>query len=183
VPSHPASHLTLALQLRGKKKREDDLMGDGDVDRDERKRRRAKHKRIVNRNAVAFTACTCLTVRSPPGQARAAGEGRKANGHRRAAQRYQAGQGRRKQDEAGRDEGQGRSGGQQRRARQVLQIFRSFQAAGESAAPVPSLLHVFPPFSQQNEKKSGSAGSSGGAHMPVKHAGTAAAKPASAYKM
>lgn len=40
-----------------------------------------------------------------------------------------------------------------------------------------------PPPSQQNEKKSGSAGSSGGAHMPVKHAGTAAAKPASAYKM
>ena len=28
---------------------EDDLMGDGDVNRDERKRRRAKHKRIVSK--------------------------------------------------------------------------------------------------------------------------------------
>ncbi len=50
--------------------------------------------------------------------------------------------------------------------------------------PSASLLRVLPPLSpQQNEKKSGSSGSSGGAHMPVKHAGTAAAKPASAYKM
>ncbi len=36
------------FQVLGKKKREDDIMGAGDVDRDERKRRRAKHKRIVS---------------------------------------------------------------------------------------------------------------------------------------
>jgi hypothetical protein len=41
-------------QLQGKKKREDDLMGDGDVNRDERKRRRAKHKRIVSAVPFAF---------------------------------------------------------------------------------------------------------------------------------
>lgn len=36
----------------------------------------------------------------------------------------------------------------------------------------------------QNEKKSGAGGEGGGgAHMPVKHSGTAAAKPAGAYKM
>ena len=41
--------MTHVVQLHGKKKREDDLMGDGDVNRDERKRRRAKHKRIVSK--------------------------------------------------------------------------------------------------------------------------------------
>lgn len=41
--------VTRVVQLQGKKKREDDLMGDGDVNRDERKRRRAKHKRIVSK--------------------------------------------------------------------------------------------------------------------------------------
>ena len=41
--------VTHVVQLHGKKKREDDLMGDGDVNRDERKRRRAKHKRIVSK--------------------------------------------------------------------------------------------------------------------------------------
>ena len=41
-----------------------------------------------------------------------------------------------------------------------------------------------PPLLQQNEKKSGAGGEGGGgAHMPVKHSGTAAAKPAGAYKM
>ena len=48
IPVGVSSSATLAPeQLQGKKKREDDLMGDGDVNRDERKRRRAKHKRIV----------------------------------------------------------------------------------------------------------------------------------------
>ena len=41
--------VTHVVQLHGKKKREDDHMGDGDVNRDERKRRRAKHKRIVSK--------------------------------------------------------------------------------------------------------------------------------------
>ena len=42
-----------------------------------------------------------------------------------------------------------------------------------------SPVFLCPP--QQNEKSGSAAG--GGAHMPVKHSGTAASKPASAYKM
>jgi hypothetical protein len=49
---------------------------------------------------------------------------------------------------------------------------------------VTLLSAMFSPRVQQNEKKSGSGGEGGGgAHMPVKHSGTAAAKPAGAYNM
>jgi hypothetical protein len=51
-------------QLQGKKKREDDLMGDGDVNRDERKRRRAKHKRIVSAVPFAFVVLSAVSDNS-----------------------------------------------------------------------------------------------------------------------
>ena len=153
-------------------------------------------------------SCWVLSSSSrPAGQARAAGERRQAHGHRRASQRHSPGSRGRKQDEAGCYEGQGCRRRQQQLPRQILKVFRSFQAAGDAPPPAPSSLaymhftlpcappcpllsspHTCPlpplPLLQQNEKKSGAGGEGGGgAHMPVKHSGTAAAKPAGAYKM
>lgn len=59
---HQCCFLHLGLQLQGKKKREDDLMGDGDVNRDERKRRRAKHKRIVSKTPQHFVLQLLVVV-------------------------------------------------------------------------------------------------------------------------
>ena len=62
IPVGVSSSATLAPeQLQGKKKREDDLMGDGDVNRDERKRRRAKHKRIVTALPFAFVFLSAVS--------------------------------------------------------------------------------------------------------------------------
>jgi hypothetical protein len=61
IPVGVSTSATLAPeQLQGKKRREDDLMGDGDVNRDERKRRRAKHKRIVSIFLFPFVVLSLL---------------------------------------------------------------------------------------------------------------------------
>lgn len=66
TPVGVSSSGTLAPeQLHGKKKREDDHMGDGDVNRDERKRRRAKRKRIVKRRRKTPSAWPSACLSAP----------------------------------------------------------------------------------------------------------------------
>ena len=98
-------------------------------------------------------SCWVLSSSSrPAGQARAAGERRQAHGHRRASQRHSPGSRGRKQDEAGCDEGQGCRRRQQQLPRQILKVFRSFQAAGD-APPPPSFSKT-----KRNQGRGGGAG-------------------------
>ena len=88
-------------------------------------------------------SCWVLSSSSrPAGQARAAGERRQAHGHRRASQRHSPGSRGRKQDEAGCDEGQGCRRRQQQLPRQILKVFRSFQAAGDAPPVTLAARHI-----------------------------------------
>ena len=88
-----------------------------------------------------MSSCWVLSSSSrPAGQTRAAGERRQAHGHQRVSQRHSPGSRGRKQDEAGCDEGQGCRRRQQQLPRQILKVFRSFQAAGDAPPPPCSIV-------------------------------------------